>query len=163
MQPRRDVRHRDVHAAEFFHRAVDHLLHRRRIADIGQHGERPAPNARASSATPSIAAWLRWPLMTTFAPPRANASAMARPIFWPEPVTSAVRPANGRGEASVMAAILRLYAFTNGQPNRSIDRNAWSPGMRASCLYQSYGCFDSEGDLTSKTNVSWMNFPSLRT
>jgi hypothetical protein len=46
---------------------------------------------RASSATPSIAAWFRWQLMTTSAPSRANASAVARPIFWPEPVTSAVR------------------------------------------------------------------------
>lgn len=50
------------------------------------------PRSRTSAATRSTATRSRWPLTTILAPASANASARARPILRPDPVTSAVRP-----------------------------------------------------------------------
>jgi len=38
--------------------------------------------------------------MTTFAPSRAKNNAIERPMFWPDPVTIAVRPASWPVRAS---------------------------------------------------------------
>src|SRR5271166_1534925 len=52
-----------------------------------------APRPSASLATASASASLLRVLTMTLAPQRANSSTIARPIFRPEPVTSAVLPA----------------------------------------------------------------------
>jgi len=48
------------------------------------------PSASISPTTASTCSRLAWPLTMTFAPSRAIMQAIARPMFCPDPVTSAV-------------------------------------------------------------------------
>src|SRR5678815_5545594 len=86
------------------------------------------PKPSISLTTLSMASCLRWPLTTTFAPARAKCSAIDLPIFWPEPVTMAVRPASGLAGSTFFSVVTDIVASSitlpAGAPSGSVIEEA---------------------------------------
>src|SRR6188768_1079272 len=75
------------------------------------------PKPSISLTTLSMASCLRWPLTTTLAPARAKCSAIDLPIFWPEPVTMAVRPASGLAGSTFFSVVTDIVASSITLPD----------------------------------------------
>ena len=93
--PQRGVVDETVDAAETLDRGRHHALHRGRIGDVANAGERPAAG-RLDLAHHGVRfrAMFERALTTTAAPPAASSSAIARPMLRPAPVTIATRPSS---------------------------------------------------------------------
>src|SRR6187397_2573343 len=75
------------------------------------------PKPSISLTTLSMASCLRCPLTTTLAPARAKCSAIDLPIFWPEPVTMAVRPASGLAGSTCFSVVTDIVASSITLPD----------------------------------------------